>query len=170
MASFLRLVALCVLIAGITSAAHAQFAAIKATARVRLGPGLHYPTVYRMVPAWYPVEITDAFDHWRRIRHLDNAGESPAWVEGWTHISNLSSKRSLVLVLGDRTLAIYRRPDLDSWQVGWIEPRAVARFIRCDTGNAEGSEQPALWCLLRSGDVMGWVPRRHLWGIPSDPP
>jgi SH3-like domain-containing protein len=128
-----------------------QFASLRADrVNVRTGPGMRYPIVWVFVRQGLPVEITAAFDLWRRIRDID--GEV-----GWIHTSLLSRERAAIITGEARPL--YRDPDSTSPPVALAEAGVVGRVLQCREA----------WCELSIGRIRGWTHRTSLWGVyPSE--
>jgi len=53
----------------------------------RIGPGVNYPVDWLYLKPGLPVEITQEFENWRRVRDSDGS-------EGWINQSLLSGKRT----------------------------------------------------------------------------
>ena len=89
----------------LSSNLHAQsplprFASLRSNEiNLRTGPGERFPIewVYRRVAL--PVEIIDEFEHWRKIRDVDN-------TTGWVHKKMLSNKRT-ALTLKNKKHTLY---------------------------------------------------------------
>ena len=60
------------------------------------GPGQEYDVAFTFVRAGLPVEITQEFDNWRKIR--DSEGS-----EGWVFHSLLSGKRTALVAPWDKS-------------------------------------------------------------------
>ena len=124
-----------------------HFASLRADrVNVRTGPGVRYPIVWVFVRQGLPVEITAAFELWRKIRDID--GE-----EGWIHTSLLSRERAAIITGEVRPL--YRDPDPTSLPVALAEPGVMGRVLRCREA----------WCELAIGRIRGWTQRTSLWGV-----
>ena len=124
-----------------------HFASLRADrVNVRTGPGMRYPIAWVFVRQGLPVEITAAFDLWRKIRDID--GE-----EGWIHTSLLSRERAAIITGEARPL--YRNPDPASPLVALAEPGVMGRVLRCREA----------WCELAIGRIRGWTHRTFLWGV-----
>ena len=63
---------------------------------VRRGPGQEYDVAFTFVRAGLPVEITQEFDNWRKIRNSEGA-------EGWVFHSLLSGKRTALVAPWDKS-------------------------------------------------------------------
>ena len=68
-----------------------RFVSLKSgTVNVRRGPGQDYDLLFTFVRPGLPVEITQEFDTWRKIR--DSEGD-----EGWVYHSLLSGERTALV-------------------------------------------------------------------------
>lgn len=114
---------------------------------MRSGPGTKYPVLWEYSRKGLPVEITMEFDIWRKIRDSEGA-------EGWVHKSLLSGRRS-VIVQGEGTLEVKRRPKDDARLMAYLEPGAIATVDAC-----EGD-----WCAVSAQGYKGWAQRKFLWGV-----
>ncbi len=114
---------------------------------VRAGPALRYPIQWVYRRAGLPVEITQEFESWRRIR--DHVGD-----EGWVHQSLLSGQRS-VLIRGDDLVILREHATDQARMVARLEPDVVAHLDRCNPQ----------WCRIHVSGYRGWVERNFLWGI-----
>lgn len=114
---------------------------------VRTGPALRYPIKWVYKRENMPVEITQEFDNWRKIRDFE--GE-----EGWVHQSLLSGERT-ALIQGSDLVAMREAPEPVARLTARLEPRVVARVDKCIPS----------WCRLDAGGFEGWVERNSLWGI-----
>jgi len=132
----------------VTSLPMPRFVSLRADAvYVRAGPGMRYPVRWVYQRRHYPVEITQEFDTWRKIRDADNE-------EGWVHQSLLSSNR-FVLVQAERAITIYKRPDAEARPVAQLEPNVVARLLACRDE----------WCEVEASGFDGWLLKNQLWGV-----
>ena len=126
-----------------------RFVSMKATeGNVRRGPSLSHRIDWVYKRKDLPLQITNEYGHWRKVRDFDGAG-------GWVHYSLLSGTRT-VLIEKDM-LTLHARPDPAAPVVAALELGVVARVSEC---NLE-------WCLLRSGGFKGWAPKARLWGVQS---
>ena len=120
---------------------------------VRVGPGQDYPVAWTYVRFGLPVEITQEYDNWRRIR--DSEGN-----EGWVLWNLLSGDRwAIVLPIGRRFAA--DGPFLagrDISTVAMLEADVIAPVVRCQNG----------WCRLSDSRFDGWVEQDRLWGVYPD--
>lgn len=129
-----------------------RFVSIKpARVNVRVGPGRNYSVVYAYQKQGLPVEITQEYDQWRKIR--DSDGD-----EGWVYQSLLSGRRTAMIApwQKDKTklTALRRQPNDNAALAAEIEPGVIGSIRQCD-GN---------WCELDIGRARGWVNQNQLWG------
>lgn len=113
----------------------------------RAGPGTRYPIKWIYQVQNTPVEITQEFDTWRKIRDIH--GE-----EGWIHQSLLSGKRFAVINSNDNRV-MHKDPEDDSRAIAILEPNVVVSLIECDTD----------WCRVSKKGFSGWIPLKSLWGV-----
>jgi len=114
---------------------------------VRTGPSVRYPIRWIYQKSDLPVEITEEFDVWRKIR--DSEGEG-----GWVSQTLLSGERT-VLIKGDDLAPVREKPEDASRMVVRLEPGVIARIEKCDVA----------WCRVSAGGFKGWISRNSLWGI-----
>jgi SH3-like domain-containing protein len=117
---------------------------------VRRGPGADYPLAWTFVRAGLPVEVTQEFDVWRRIR--TSTGE-----EGWVLGALLSSNRTAVVSTIDGTtiVPLYGQPSQESQAVARLEVGVLGIVSRC---NGE-------WCRFTVSRYVGWIQQDRLWGV-----
>lgn len=116
---------------------------------VRIGPGKEFAIGYVYRRTAYPVEITEEFGHWRKIR--DIAGR-----EGWVHYRLLSPQRTALASPQDATLApFYASASHGSPLLMELEAGVLVHLIRCKP----------LWCEAELMERKGWMPREALWGL-----
>ena len=124
-----------------------HFAALRADeVNLRTGPGERYPIAWVYHRKGLPVEVTAAFDVWRKVR--DSGG-----TEGWVHERMLSADRSIVVEGGEQTL--FADPTASAQPVARAEAGVVARLLECR----------ASWCRIETQGIKGWLPERGLWGV-----
>jgi SH3-like domain-containing protein len=114
---------------------------------VRTGPALRYPIKWVYQRANLPVEITQEFDTWRKIRDMDGD-------DGWVHQSLLSGER-YGIVKGESNLALRKDPEEGGRILAVVEPNVVAQFRTC----------AGAWCEISADGYTGWAERKFLWGI-----
>ncbi len=123
------------------------------TANVRRGPGQEYDVAFVFVRSGVPVEITQEFDTWRKVRDSEGA-------EGWMFHSLLSGARTaLVAPWGEGgPFPIRRSADASAAEVAYLEPRVIAKVRQC-TGT---------WCRVEVQGLAGWIEQERLWGVYPD--
>ena len=115
---------------------------------LRTGPGIRYPVAWVYQRRYLPVEITDEFDTWRRIR--DHKG-----AEGWVHQSMLSGRRTGLV--SDGLSPLYKGSTTASTIIARVEPGVVITIDRCP----EQTE----FCLIEADGFKGWLRRGLFWGL-----
>ncbi len=129
-----------------------QFASLKADeVNLRVGPGKRYPIAWVYQRRGLPVEVTAAFEQWRRVS--DHEG-----TRGWIHERLLSPRRT-ALVMG-KTGLVREKPDADAQPLARLEPGVIVELLTC-TG---------AWCRVTVADYEGWIEGRALWGAGLDGP
>jgi SH3-like domain-containing protein len=120
---------------------------------VRRGPGQEYDVAFTFVRAGLPVEITQEFDNWRKIR--DSEGS-----EGWVFHSLLSGRRTALVAPWDKTgpFPAYGAADAKAAVVAYLEPKVIADVEGC-TG---------AWCEISVKGYDGWIEQERLWGVYPD--
>lgn len=116
---------------------------------VRAGPGVRYPIKWIFKKSGYPIEVTQEFDTWRKIK--DHEGG-----EGWIHQTLLSGKRR-VLVKDDEAV-IYKKTIIESQPIAALEANVIAVLERCASN----------WCRVEVGGFKGWIEIKSLWGVYED--
>jgi SH3-like domain-containing protein len=129
-----------------------RYVSLKARqARMRVGPSTDYPTKWLYTHPGTPLEITEEYGNWRRVRDHDG-------VSGWMSGSLLSGERSALVGpwLKD-PVALRGRPSDSAGITARLEPKVMMAVRSCD-----GS-----WCavVLRSASVEGFVDQASLWGV-----
>jgi SH3-like domain-containing protein len=128
-----------------------RFVSLKSdTVNVRRGPGQEYEIAFTFVKAGLPVEITQEFDTWRKIRDSEGA-------EGWVFHSLLSGVRTALVAPWESGGPFPARTSADNQaQVAiYLEPRVIAEVEEC-TGT---------WCHINVDDYDAWIEQERLWGV-----
>jgi SH3-like domain-containing protein len=120
---------------------------------VRRGPGQEYDVAFKFVKEGLPVEITQEFDNWRKIR--DSEGS-----EGWVFHSLLSGKRTALVAPWETSgdsgpYPVLTEPDAKSTVVAYLTPRVIADVEECHHG----------WCMVSGHGYHGWIEQDRLWGV-----
>jgi SH3-like domain-containing protein len=116
---------------------------------LRTGPGKRYPIDWVVKKKTLPVEITQEFEHWRKIKLPDGDG-------GWVHKSMLSGVRRTMINKGEETLSV--KPFSDAAARARIQKNVIAALQSCREK----------WCEIEVGGFSGWVPKKSLWGVYRD--
>ncbi len=129
-----------------------RFVSLKSnTVNVREGPGEDYSVSWVYVRAGLPVEITQEFDTWRRIRDADGS-------EGWVSQALLSGERTAVVAPWEpreTPLPLFRRADAAAGIAAYLEPGVVTLVGECASG----------WCQVSGQAFRGWMQQDRLWGV-----
>jgi SH3-like domain-containing protein len=120
---------------------------------VRLGPGQQYDVTFTFLREGLPVEITQEFDTWRKIRDSEGA-------EGWVFHSLLAGTRTALVTPWDTSgksgpLALRAEPQDAARVTAYLEPKVLASVEQCH----------ADWCLLSGKGFRGWIEQDKLWGV-----
>jgi SH3-like domain-containing protein len=124
-----------------------------AEVNVRTGPGGDYPVLWMFVRQGYPVEVTQEFDNWRRVRDINGD-------EGWVLGALLSSRRYGVVRAADDGAPVpaYSSPAATASVAAQLQPGVMAEIAECREG----------WCRLTDSRFTGWVEQGRLWGVYPD--
>jgi SH3-like domain-containing protein len=117
---------------------------------VRRGPGEDYDVLFKFVREGLPVEITEEFDNWRKIR--DSEGD-----EGWVFHSLLSGRRTALVAPWEASgeFAAHSSASPAAAVVAYLQPRVVASVEECDGD----------WCKVSVAGLEGWIEQTRLWGV-----
>jgi SH3-like domain-containing protein len=117
---------------------------------VRRGPGQEYEVAFKYVRAGLPVEITQEFDTWRKIRDSEGA-------EGWIFHSLLSGKRTALIAPWDKAgpFPAYADADPETSVVAYLEPKVIVEVGQCS----------GTWCHIAVKGYEGWIEQDRLWGV-----
>lgn len=131
-----------------------RFVTLKAKKiNLRVGPGQDYAVSWRYLKSGLPVEITQEYENWRRIRDADGA-------EGWVFHSLLSGDRSAIAApwmrdKGQEVFVSMRTDARDTGQVvAKLQPGVIVKLDECN----------GQWCHAEAKDVEGWVSQAEIWG------
>lgn len=124
-----------------------RFVSMKAAeGNVRRGPSLSHRIDWVFKRRNMPLEITDEYGHWRRVRDRDGAG-------GWVHYSLLSGARTVIVE--EDMIPLRMKPAEGTPVNAHAEAGVIARLGAC-TEN---------WCRITADRAKGWVPKDSLWGV-----
>ena len=111
---------------------------------VRYGPSFDYPIKFIYKKKFFPVEVIDKKENFRRI--IDHKRNS-----GWIHISQLQKSKSLV-ALNDTNL--FKKASKFSKPVAKIKSGRLLLIKKCEKD----------WCKIQTEGYSGWVESKYLWG------
>lgn len=127
-----------------------RFVSLKTTeGNVRRGPSLSHRIDWVFTRRNMPLEITDEFGHWRRVRDLDGAG-------GWMHYSLLSGTRTVIVQ--EDMVALAMKPEDGATVNARAEAGVIARLGECLHD----------WCRITAEGRRGWVRKTALWGVGAE--
>jgi SH3-like domain-containing protein len=128
-----------------------RFASVKSQpVNIRIGPSRDYDIAWTFTKAGVPVEITQEFDIWLRVR--DSEGQ-----EGWVQKSFLTGNKRMALVAPwekGTTTPLLSRPGSPT-VLARIEPNVLVEVEKCD-----GAQ-----CRIAVDRYNGWVDQSRLWGV-----
>ena len=127
-----------------------RFVSLKSSeGNVRRGPSLSHRVDWVFTRRDMPLEITDEYGHWRRVRDLEGAG-------GWMHYSLLSGARTVIVQ--EDMVAMSMKPEPGAQVNAHAEAGVIARLGTCNDD----------WCRITADGRRGWVPKTALWGVNDD--
>lgn len=117
---------------------------------LRQGPSKDHQTLWVFERAGLPVEITEEFDTWRKIR--DSQG-----TVGWVLESLLSGRRTALVKpwAKGEILPLFIKADSNATIVAKLQSGVLGNVRRCD-----GS-----WCRIFGSGFDGWIQQTNLWGV-----
>jgi SH3-like domain-containing protein len=122
-----------------------KFISLKASeANVRSGPGLNFPVKWMLVSKNMPLEVSDIYENWYKVKDQDNK-------EGWLHKSLLSRKRYFVVT--NSKVKLYRNPKYPPFSF-FLEKNVRGRLLSCRDK----------WCKVKIGKIKGWLKKGDIWG------
>lgn len=132
-----------------------RYVSLKANqARMRIGPSTDHATKWIYTNRGMPIEITEEYGNWRRVRDFDG-------VTGWMSGSLLSGTRTaMVGPWLKEPIPLNRSASSTARVTAQLSPKVIMRIKRCD-----GS-----WCevSLPGNSVEGYVDQGSLWGVYPD--
>ncbi len=118
---------------------------------MRVGPSTDYGTSYIYSARGLPLEITEEYGHWRRVRDMDGAS-------GWMTAALLSGDRTAVVGPWlKKPVALRSEPSSGAGVVAKLQARVMLSVRHCD----------GTWCeaaLIRH-DLSGYIQQASLWGV-----
>jgi SH3-like domain-containing protein len=120
---------------------------------VRAGPTKDNDVAWVYTRSGLPVEITQEFENWRRVRDSEGA-------EGWVYHSLLSGRRTAVITMKnkDDLASLYEQADAASAVSARLHAGVVAQVRHCASG----------WCHVTGSGFDGWIEQQRLWGVYAD--
>lgn len=129
-----------------------RFVSLKSdSVNVRQGPSRDQSVIWRYVRAGMPVEITQEFENWRRIRDFEGG-------EGWVFHSLLSGTRTAIVApwaTDKKLIDLHASQDDASRVTAHVEPKVQAPVEKCN----------GTWCWLDGKGFSGWIAQNLLWGV-----
>ncbi len=123
-----------------------RFASLRAKrAYMRAGPGKEYPVTWVYVRPGTPLEVTNEWNVWRKVRDAEG-------TEGWMDRAMLSGDRTVQITR--QTQELRARPDLSSPIVLRAEPGVVMRVTMCTDR----------WCRVEGEGRSGYLLREQAFG------
>lgn len=124
-----------------------RYVSLKASeGNVRRGPSLSHRIDWVFTRRDMPLEVTDEYGHWRRVRDRDGQG-------GWIHHSLLSGVRTVIVEEDMAALRI--KPDGNAPVNARAEAGVIASLDQCQRD----------WCRIAANGFRGWVPKSVIWGV-----
>ena len=109
---------------------------------MRKGPGTRYPIEWVYRRKHLPVEVTEEFGQWRRIRDRDG-------TSGWLHKQMLIGART---ILTKQHIILKDDPEKDATTVAKLEAGVIAKLKECEQE----------WCMIEVGDTEGWLKKTNI--------
>ncbi len=113
---------------------------------LRVGPGKRYPITWVYKRAHMPVQITEEFAHWRKIKDFEG-------TTGWVHKGLLDGTRTALIT--DKQQNLYARPEATSPAIMRADPMVVGTVMACIPD----------WCLMNIESHEGWIRKADMWGV-----
>lgn len=132
-----------------------RFASTKASpVNVRQGPSKDHEIAFTFVKPGVPVEITQEYDIWLKIR--DSEGQ-----EGWVQKTLLSGRRTALVAPWEKKglTPLREKSEAGARIVAEIEPSVLIPDVRECTGR---------WCRITVEGTSGWIEQSRLWGAYPD--
>ena len=114
---------------------------------LRIGSSTNYPIILKYVTKNMPVEITDEYERWRKIR--DREGN-----EGWIYGDLLKGDRFAIIIKNNESnIYVFSKPD--GVPIGEIGKLNIIKINVC----------LKKWCKIQFDKHKGWMNKKNLWGI-----
>ncbi len=131
-----------------------RFASTKSNpVNVRMGPSRDHDVAFTFVKSGVPVEITQEFDVWLRIRDSEGA-------EGWVQKTLLSGRRTALVAPWEKkgTTPMREEPKTEAAIVAEVEPGVLVDVAECN----------GRWCRIAVSGTKGWIEQGRIWGAYPD--
>lgn len=131
-----------------------RFASTKSNpVNIRMGPSRDHDVAFTFVKSGVPVEITQEFDVWLRIRDSEGA-------EGWVQKTLLSGRRTALVAPWEKTgtTPIREEPKADATIVAQADPGVLVDVAECN----------GRWCRIAVSGTKGWIEQGRIWGAYPD--
>lgn len=127
-----------------------RFVSIKSNpVNVRIGPSADYDIAWKFTKAGLPVEVTQEFDVWFKIR--DSEGQ-----EGWVQKTLLSGRRTALVSPWDKGPPVAMMDKSGGATiVANLEHQVLVDVNACD----------GKWCRVTVEGMRGWLKQDLLWGV-----
>lgn len=126
-----------------------RFVSIKSSkVNVRVGPTLDHDIAWTFVHAGIPVEVTQEFDIWYRVRDSDGK-------EGWVQKTMLSGTRTALVTPWEAAGRVPMKDKAGGVVTAMLEPKALVTVASCD----------GAWCRVSAEGYRGFVEQAKLWGV-----
>ena len=114
---------------------------------LRIGSSTNYPIVLKYITKNMPIEVTDEYERWRKIRDKDGN-------EGWIRKDLLKGDRFIIIIKSDKS-KIYMFSKPNGITIGEIGELNIARIKVC----------LKTWCKIKFESHTGWINKKNLWGV-----
>lgn len=116
---------------------------------MRIGPSFDHRISWVYVKQGVPVEVTEEFEIWRKIRDSDGQ-------EGWVHKALLSYRRAAIVApWADKDyFPLYRDPAPKAQKTAKLQAGVYSKLEECRND----------WCKISGDKFSGWVRIENLWG------
>lgn len=125
-----------------------RFVSLKSSeTNIRTGPGTRYPILWVYKRKHFPIEVTEEYDLWRKIRDVEGA-------VGWVHKSMLDGNR-YVIISGDTPAVMKSEPKHSAANIIKAAPMVIGRLVECELE----------WCNIQIAGRKGWITKNAIWGV-----
>jgi len=128
-----------------------RFVSVKSSpVNVRQGPSRDHDIAWTYMRSGQPVEITQEFENWRRIRDSDGQ-------EGWVFQGLLSGRRTALVTpwTSQDNTPVLQKPETGAAVTAYLEPNVLVQVGPCD----------GAWCAVDGKGFKGFLEQGRLWGV-----